>query len=67
MCECVDEGNSDANSQCHGVHKQKHYCEINQLVADTARVEMVAVADALPVPRRPRTHTFTYPSLSATE
>jgi len=36
-------------------------------VADIASVEIVAVADVVPVPQRPKTQTFTNPSLSATE
>ena len=40
---------------------------LNELVADISCVEMVAVADELLVPRRPKTQIFTGPPLSATE
>jgi len=48
--------------------ESKYYREtVNKLVADKSCVEMVAAADELPVPWRPKTQTFTNPSLSATE
>ena len=71
MSGCVlEKDNSNTNKcgeQCSAYIKEKYYCKINELVADTSCVEMIAVADAPPVPWRPKTQTFTNPSLSATE